>query len=122
RQSHGRHPIAPLVQAKASKASPEAMETPTTRPPAPVEPIAPQPQWNSANSPQSGDKRQDIRVVELPPVSVRRDVADWGYWAFSGLLVAVGVLQVWLLRGTLKAARDNEKAASDNAEAAKNAV
>jgi len=102
--------------------NPSSNQTPAARPPTPVEPTATQPEGNPASSPQSGDKRQDIRVVELPPVSVRRDVADWGYWAFSGLLVVVGFLQVWLLRGTLRAARDNAKAASKNAEATNNAV
>jgi hypothetical protein len=49
---------------------------------------------------------QPIRVTELPPVSVRpakRDWADWGYWVFSGLLVVVGGLQIWLLFRTLRA-------------------
>ena len=49
------------------------------------------------------DARNPTRIAELPPVSVRRDWADWGVWIFSGLLVVVGFLQVWLLFGTLGA-------------------
>jgi hypothetical protein len=48
----------------------------------------------------------DITVSKLPPVTInppKRDLADWGYWAFSGLLVIVGGLQVWLLFKTLTA-------------------
>lgn len=49
------------------------------------------------------DTQNPIRIGELPLVSVRRDWADWGVWIFSGLLVVVGFLQVWLLFGTLRA-------------------
>lgn len=59
--------------------------------------------WNSGK--QEQDAQNSIVVRELPPVTVitRRDLADWGYWAFSGLLVMVSALQVWLLWKTLGA-------------------
>src|ERR1700691_3427078 len=46
------------------------------------------------------DAQYPIVIRELPPVTVttpKRDLADWGTWAFNLLLVAVGVLQVVLL-------------------------
>ena len=56
---------------------------------------------------KQGDKdaQQAVRVTEFPPVSVTKDWADWGVWAFSGLLVLVGFLQAWLLKRTLKYVR-----------------
>jgi len=53
----------------------------------------------------SDDAQKPVRIGELPPVSVRKDWADWGVWIFSGLLVVVGFLQVWLLCGTLRTVR-----------------
>ncbi len=56
------------------------------------------------------DKQNKVAVVSLPPVSVERQykgwtvyIYDWGPWSFTGLLVVVGCLQVWLLRVTWKA-------------------
>jgi len=48
------------------------------------------------------DAQHTVGIRKLPPVSVTKDWADWGVWFFSGLLVIVGFLQVWLLRGTLR--------------------
>jgi hypothetical protein len=106
---------------------------------------APLPAGGGGPSQANGDnqRKEDgqyaVRVRELPPVSVTRDWADWGYWAFGALLVLVGFLQVWLLyqtRGEIKRQADTmdrqgEKlaeslaiaksaatAARDNAEAA----
>ena len=48
--------------------------------------------------------QQSVSISKLPTVTVaapKRDLADWGYWAFSGLLVIVGFLQVLLLWRTL---------------------
>jgi hypothetical protein len=45
-----------------------------------------------------------VDVKSLPPVTVnpaRKDWADWGYWAFGGLLVIVGIFQVALLYRTV---------------------
>src|ERR1700675_4059131 len=56
----------------------------------------------------AGNTERGVEVTHLPPVTVnppKRDLADWGYWAFSGLLVVVGILQVVLLCWTLRAAR-----------------
>lgn len=100
------------------------------------------PSYNANGNEQGADNaRHSISVSKLPPVTVvapRRDWADWGYWVFSGLLVVVGGLQVWLLLRTLNAiqrqadlmqkhaehlqnlstaASDNAKAARENAEA-----
>src|SRR5258708_1212904 len=49
----------------------------------------------------SEDPEHTVGISKLPPVSVTKDWADWGVWVFSGLLVLVGFLQVWLLYGTL---------------------
>jgi len=49
-----------------------------------------------------------VSVSKLPPVTLnpsKRDVADWGYWAFTLLLVVVGFLQMLLLWRTLGAIR-----------------
>ncbi len=62
----------------------------------------PTPQGDSGEKGES-DTGKAISVREFPPVSVTKDWADWGVWVFSGLLVVVGILQVWLLRGTLLA-------------------
>jgi hypothetical protein len=94
-------------------------------------------------APPNENQPHSLSIDKLPPVTVvpqKRDLADWGYWAFSALLVVVGGLQVWLLSRTLgaikkqgdlierqvkstedavTAARDNAQAAKDNAEAAK---
>ncbi len=51
---------------------------------------------------RNDDAEQLVRIREFPPVSVTKDWADWGVWAFSALLVVVGFLQVVLLGGTLK--------------------
>ncbi len=51
------------------------------------------------------DAQHTVGISKLPPVSVTKDWADWGVWVFSGLLVVVGFLQVWLLWGTLRAIR-----------------
>lgn len=54
----------------------------------------------------SADTERSVGITRLPPVTLnpsKRDAADWGYWAFSGLLVVVGSLQVWLLFKTLSA-------------------
>jgi hypothetical protein len=58
--------------------------------------------WDATK--HDGDNTEhSIRVRELPPVSIMKDWADWAVWIFSALLVIVGGLQVWLLRGTLRA-------------------
>ena len=43
-----------------------------------------------------------IQISKLPPVSVKRDWADWGGWLFSGLLAVTGVFQILLLQLTWK--------------------
>jgi hypothetical protein len=56
----------------------------------------------------SKDTNHDIGISKLPTVTVnppKRDLADWGYWAFSGLLVIVGGFQVWLLFRTFEQVR-----------------
>jgi hypothetical protein len=47
--------------------------------------------------------RNPIEITKFPAVSISRDWIDWGFWVFSGLLVVVGSLQVWLLWRTLGA-------------------
>jgi hypothetical protein len=73
-----------------------------TKAPAPVS--SPQGQTN-IGSRHTEDAEHTVGISKLPPVTVnptKRDLADWGYWAFNLLLVLVGIAQVLLLRGTLK--------------------
>jgi hypothetical protein len=81
-------------------------KTPPAQSPPPVNANA-APSHDANRSEQGTDNSQhSISVSKLPPVTVvttKRDWADWGYWVFSGLLVVVGGLQVWLLRRTLGA-------------------
>ena len=42
-------------------------------------------------------QQQPIKISEVPPITVRTGPSDIIYLVFSGLLVLVGVLQVWLL-------------------------
>jgi hypothetical protein len=52
------------------------------------------------------DEQHTVGISKLPPVTVtpaKRDWADWAYWGFNFLLVAVGGFQVYLLFRTLHA-------------------
>lgn len=53
--------------------------------------------------PQQPAPSQNVRVSELPPVSVEKDWSDWSYWIFTFFLAGVGGLQVFLLWGNLRA-------------------
>lgn len=44
-----------------------------------------------------------ITVRELPPVSITRNRADWGYWLFSLGMLIVGTLQAFILGFTIRA-------------------
>jgi hypothetical protein len=51
------------------------------------------------------DAEHSVVISKLPAVALdapKRDWADWGTWGFNGLLVAVGVFQVFLLFWTLR--------------------
>jgi hypothetical protein len=63
-------------------------------------------QSNSAKQPENTE--HTVGISKLPTVTVanpKRDWADWAYWGFNALLVAVGALQVVLLLWTLRAIR-----------------
>jgi hypothetical protein len=51
----------------------------------------------------SDDAEHTVGISKLPPVSITREWPDWGLWVFNFLLVIVGILQVVLLLGTLRA-------------------
>jgi hypothetical protein len=79
------------------------------------------------NEADKGDKKGSatkdtaVKIAELPKVavSVERDQYDRSYWAFSGLLVLVGALQIILLWRTWKTMDDQaKKAIVDAAESA----
>ena len=57
----------------------------------------------TSNPVRAEDAQKPVRIGELPPVFVMKDWTDRAYWAFSGLLVIVGFLQVWLLRRSFRA-------------------
>jgi hypothetical protein len=42
-------------------------------------------------------------------VSIKRDIADWGLWVFTGLLVAVGAAQAFYVAKTLSAIKEQAK-------------
>ena len=69
----------------------------------------PVPRRAADNSQQhTEDAQHTVGVSKLPTVTVtppKRDWADWGYWAFSALLVIVGALQIVLLCWTLRVIR-----------------
>lgn len=54
-----------------------------------------------------------FNVLQTSP-PVRRDWADWGYWAFSLCLVLVGAAQAYLMFGTLGAIKRQAKIMEDN--------
>jgi hypothetical protein len=58
-----------------------------------------QPQGHDAHGSEqnSNDAEQPVTVSKLPPVSITKDWTDRFYWLFSGLLVVIGGLQIWLL-------------------------
>jgi hypothetical protein len=57
----------------------------------------------NAGKPEAADKKQQqpVKISEIPPITVRTGRGDIVYLVFSGLLVVVGWLQVWLLLRTL---------------------
>jgi len=96
-------------------------------PPAPIETKDNRPAENDNRKEHHENAEHDVGITKLPPVTVnptKRDLADWGYWVFSLLLVVVGFLQVWLVYRTLGAIRrqadlmDTQTAASVTASAA----
>ena len=96
-----------------------------------VKPTTANTQENPSGTPQTREASQPVIVRELPPVSIVKDLADWGIWAFSGLLVVVGFLQWYVIRAQANlmrkhaehlenlasAARDNAKTAKASADA-----
>ena len=79
----------------------------------PVVPAAPSPTNPEGSGEASANNDQPVRITE--PVAITTK-PDYPTWVFSGLLVVVGFLQLWLLFGTLKATRDNAEAARLNAD------
>ncbi len=77
---------------KQTSSSPALLKTDSNRPPE-----------RNNNQQRSDNAEHTVGISKLPPVSVTRDLADWGVWFFSLLLVIVGFLQVLLLRSTLRA-------------------
>ena len=126
-------PDSSTSKSQRTKQKPESAKVPSAQSSTSTGASTPNRQEQPVNSPKSEDSQQAIRVRELPPVSIAKDWSDWGIWAFSGLLVAVGFLQWYVVRtqaGLMRvhadhlqslaiAASNNRKAASDGAEAAK---
>ena len=99
------------------------------QPQTPGKPITSNAQENPTNGQQIKDPYTYVKVRELPPVSVAKDWADWGIWAFSGLLVVVGILQWYVIRTQANLMRKHAEhlknlanAANTNALAAKNSA
>ena len=72
--------------------------------------LAPPAQLNASPENKEADKKQakedqsqSVSIRKLPAVSISKDWADWGVWAFSFLLVVVGGFQVYFLYRTLEA-------------------
>jgi hypothetical protein len=67
-----------------------------------------------STQPHGGEQGQDdqphsVNVRELPPVAIKRDLADWGLWVFTGLLVIVGAAQALYVAKTLSAVKEQSK-------------
>ena len=95
-------PVRPVQARQASHTTKKHEQIATNSSPATVSP----PAGRDSNTQPSKDPQQSLKVSELPSVTVnpaKRDWADWGIWAFNGLLVVVGGLQVWLLKRTFGA-------------------
>jgi hypothetical protein len=64
---------------------------------APVNQNQTQTSESHGNKQGNNDAEQPVTVSKLPPVSITKDWTDRFYWLFSGLLVVIGGLQIWLL-------------------------
>jgi hypothetical protein len=76
----------------------DANQSPSDKALIPAQEVQPQQKRDASKSKATEDKQQSVAIRELPPVSVSKAWADWGYWGFGGLLVIVGFLQVWLIK------------------------
>lgn len=50
-------------------------------------------------------EKHNVVITDLPPITVlpaKKDMVDWAYWGFGGLLAITGVLQLCLLLRSLK--------------------
>jgi hypothetical protein len=86
-----------------SKSPPDQAKSPPT--PAPTRADSNVPAKTSSEQ-YAEDAGHSIGISKLPIVTVavsKRDWADWAYWGFNFMLVAVGGFQVWLLYRTLGA-------------------
>lgn len=89
-----------------SKSAPSHAESPPRAAPTKANGSGPATSDNNAQHPE--DTKHTVEISKLPAVTItphKRDFADWAYWVFNLLLVAVGVLQVVLLCWTLRAVR-----------------
>jgi hypothetical protein len=96
-------PAQATANVKSKRAPNQAKPLP---PPAPVKTEANRPAESDSHKEHPENAEHDVRITKLPTVTVnptKRDLADWGYWVFSLLLVLVGFLQVWLVYRTLGA-------------------
>lgn len=57
---------------------------------------------------QGTQSDHQVKVVEFPPVTVKRDEIDWALWFFNFALVAVGLLQWSVLRRQAEIAHKQE--------------
>jgi hypothetical protein len=65
--------------------------------PAVVNPAAPEKDENAGGEVSTNNAQQTIVIREPVTISISRDLADWSYWLFSGLLVVVTSIQARLL-------------------------
>ncbi len=66
----------------------------------PVETDSNRPAKGDSTEQHSENTQHTVGISKLPPVTAtptKRDWADWAYWGFNLLLVAVGGFQVYLL-------------------------
>ena len=78
-----------------------------TAPPMPViDPASSPGEENHRGEQRDDNQPQSVAIRELPPVSVTKDLSDWGLWVFSLLLVVVGSAQALYVAKTLSASRD----------------
>jgi len=111
---------APAQKADKVKNNTAGNQEPITQVTPPSVELTQKPERNekSRDNEASPNAEQTVRIRELPPVSVRRDWADWFLWGASALLALVGILGIGLAYWTLTILKRQTEVAEDAAEAA----
>jgi hypothetical protein len=93
---------APAHTSRDIKRNPIGELTPVPAPIHAHETVTPQENDDLGGKVTKAGKQEPVKVIEFPPVNVKKDWMDRFYWVFSGLLLFVGAGGVFLARKTLK--------------------